>query len=141
MNETGVDFFLDLHGDPRAEWVFTSGMEGVPRYDEWCAALRAAAAPVPPHSRELADGPQLLPRSLPPPAAACTPPTNPAHTHCPAPCRLAGVEEGFKAALVEADPDYLPAPGYPVDKPGEADLRIASYQVGGRAVLIRAGLG
>lgn len=47
MNETGVDFHLDLHGDPRAEWVFTSGLEGVPGYDVRCAWYRVEL-PVPP---------------------------------------------------------------------------------------------
>lgn len=65
---------------------------------------------------------------MPPPSTRHPRPTS---LRC-APRRLAALEAAFKAVFVEADPDYLPAPGYPVDKPGEADLRIASYQVADR---------
>lgn len=52
MRETGVDLFLDIHGDEAIPFVFVAGTEGVPSYDERIAALEtqfkqafAAASP------------------------------------------------------------------------------------------------
>lgn len=52
MRETGVDLFLDIHGDEAIPFVFVAGTEGVPSYDARIAALEtqfkqafAAASP------------------------------------------------------------------------------------------------
>ncbi|MBP6346287.1 M14-type cytosolic carboxypeptidase [Neisseriaceae bacterium CLB008] len=39
MHETGVDLFLDIHGDEAIPYVFVAGTEGVPSYDERIAGL------------------------------------------------------------------------------------------------------
>ncbi|MCP9758596.1 hypothetical protein EGI20_04600 [Aquitalea sp. S1-19] len=39
MLETGVDLFLDIHGDEALPYVFAAGSEGVPSYDERIARL------------------------------------------------------------------------------------------------------
>lgn len=39
MLETGVDLFLDIHGDETIPFVFVAGTEGVPSYDGRIAAL------------------------------------------------------------------------------------------------------
>lgn len=39
MLETGVDLFLDIHGDEAIPYVFVAGTEGVPSYNERIAAL------------------------------------------------------------------------------------------------------
>ncbi|MDO5640316.1 MAG: M14-type cytosolic carboxypeptidase [Neisseria sp.] len=39
MLETGVDLFLDIHGDEAIPYVFVAGSEGVPSYHERTAAL------------------------------------------------------------------------------------------------------
>ncbi|OSI08204.1 carboxypeptidase [Neisseria animaloris] len=39
MRETGVDLFLDIHGDEAIPFVFVAGTEGVPSYDERIASL------------------------------------------------------------------------------------------------------
>lgn len=41
MEETGVDLFLDIHGDEALPYIFLSGAEGVPGYNEKTAALAA----------------------------------------------------------------------------------------------------
>ena len=41
MQETGVDLFLDIHGDEAIPYVFVAGTEGVPGYGERIAALEA----------------------------------------------------------------------------------------------------
>ena len=33
MHETGVDLFLDIHGDESIPYVFVAGTEGVPNYN------------------------------------------------------------------------------------------------------------
>ncbi len=52
MHETGVDLFLDIHGDEEIPFVFLAGSEGVPAYDARIAELEnrfktafAAASP------------------------------------------------------------------------------------------------
>ncbi|MDO5059066.1 MAG: M14-type cytosolic carboxypeptidase [Neisseria sp.] len=52
MLETGVDLFLDIHGDETIPYVFVAGTEGVPSYNERIAELQtlfknafAAASP------------------------------------------------------------------------------------------------
>lgn len=42
MHETGVDMFLDIHGDEELPYVFVAGTEGVPSYNERIAALESA---------------------------------------------------------------------------------------------------
>jgi murein tripeptide amidase MpaA len=42
MLETGVDLFLDIHGDEAIPYVFVAGTEGVPSYNERIAALETA---------------------------------------------------------------------------------------------------
>lgn len=39
MERTGVDLFLDVHGDERNPWCFLAGCEGNPSYDERLRAL------------------------------------------------------------------------------------------------------
>ncbi|MEQ6289452.1 M14-type cytosolic carboxypeptidase [Vogesella sp. GCM10023246] len=39
MQETGVDLFLDIHGDETIPYIFVAGTEGVPSYDERIARL------------------------------------------------------------------------------------------------------
>lgn len=39
MHETGVDVFLDIHGDETIPYVFAAGTEGVPNYSPRIAAL------------------------------------------------------------------------------------------------------
>ncbi|SCK30374.1 M14-type cytosolic carboxypeptidase [Vogesella sp. LIG4] len=39
MLETGVDLFLDIHGDETIPYIFVAGTEGVPSYDERMAKL------------------------------------------------------------------------------------------------------
>ena len=41
MRATGVDLFLDIHGDEAIPYVFVAGTEGVPAYNERIAALGA----------------------------------------------------------------------------------------------------
>ncbi len=41
MRETGVDLFLDIHGDEAIPYVFVAGTEGVPSYNERIASLEA----------------------------------------------------------------------------------------------------
>ena len=41
MLETGVDLFLDIHGDEGLPFVFVAGTEGVPNYNPRIAALEA----------------------------------------------------------------------------------------------------
>ena len=41
MQETGVDLFLDVHGDEDIPYVFFAGTEGVPSYDERIRQLEA----------------------------------------------------------------------------------------------------
>ena len=42
MQETGVDLFLDIHGEEALPYVFAAGCEGNPSYDTRLAALEAA---------------------------------------------------------------------------------------------------
>ena len=42
MQATGVDLFLDVHGDERNPYCFLAGCEGNPRYTERLAALEDA---------------------------------------------------------------------------------------------------
>ena len=42
MHETGVDLFLDIHGEEALPYVFAAGCEGNPSYDARLAALEAA---------------------------------------------------------------------------------------------------
>jgi len=41
MQETGVDMFLDIHGDEELPYNFVAGCEGIPSYDKDHAALEA----------------------------------------------------------------------------------------------------
>ncbi|UOO83236.1 M14-type cytosolic carboxypeptidase [Uruburuella testudinis] len=41
MQETGVDLFLDIHGDEAIPYVFVAGTEGVPSYNPHIAALES----------------------------------------------------------------------------------------------------
>ncbi|MDF4767196.1 carboxypeptidase family protein, partial [Vibrio parahaemolyticus] len=42
MLETGVDMFLDIHGDEAIPYNFVAGSEGIPSYDENLAALETS---------------------------------------------------------------------------------------------------
>ncbi|GAL06301.1 zinc carboxypeptidase domain protein [Photobacterium aphoticum] len=42
MLQTGVDMFLDIHGDEAIPYNFVAGSEGVPTYDERMAGLENA---------------------------------------------------------------------------------------------------
>ncbi|QEY25874.1 M14 family metallopeptidase [Neisseria zalophi] len=78
MQETGVDLFLDIHGDEAIPFVFAAGTEGVPSYNE----------------------------------------------------RMAALETQFKTAFLAASPDFQDVHGYDKDKPGEANLSMATAWVG-----------
>lgn len=78
MHETGVDLFLDIHGDETIPYVFAAGTEGVPSFN--------------PHIAEL--------------------------------------QSRFKTAFETASPDFQDKYGYPVDKPNQADLSMATHYVG-----------
>lgn len=39
IHETGVDLFLDIHGDEEIPFVFAAGTEGIPNYDDYIAQL------------------------------------------------------------------------------------------------------
>lgn len=78
MLTTGVDLFLDVHGDEALPFNFVSGCEGIPSYDQ----------------------------------------------------RLESLEEKFKSILLAITPDFQDEKGYPKDKPGNANLTLASNWVG-----------
>jgi len=78
MLTTGVDLFLDVHGDEALPVNFVSGCEGIPSYDE----------------------------------------------------RLKSLEDKFKSILLTITPDFQDTKGYPKDKPGKANLTLASNWVG-----------
>ena len=78
MRKTGVDMYLDLHGDEALPYNFVAGTEGNPGYTD----------------------------------------------------RIATLEKTFKSALLALTPEFQDEYGYPKDKPGEADLRIACNAVG-----------
>ncbi len=78
MTETGVDMYLDIHGDEALPYNFVAGSEGIPCYSE----------------------------------------------------RMKHLEDTFKAALLSATPEFQDEFGYLKDKPGEANLTVASNAVG-----------
>jgi murein tripeptide amidase MpaA len=78
MQATGVDGFLDIHGDEGLPYVFTDGNERL-------------------------------------------------ENHTP---RMAALEQGFKAGLQFANPDFQTVEGYPADKETKTNLTIASKWVG-----------
>ncbi|MEC7689904.1 MAG: M14-type cytosolic carboxypeptidase [Pseudomonadota bacterium] len=78
MTDTGVDMYLDIHGDEALPYNFVAGSEGIPCYS----------------------------------------------------ARLKDLEDTFKAALLSATPEFQDEYGYPKDKPGEANLTVASNAVG-----------
>lgn len=78
MTNSGVDMYLDIHGDEALPYNFVAGSEGIPCYSE----------------------------------------------------RLKDLEDTFKAALLTATPEFQDEFGYPKDKPGEANLTVASNAVG-----------
>lgn len=77
MRQTGVDFFLDVHGDEALPYNFISGAEGTPTWNETAAAR----------------------------------------------------QQRYLDALLTASPDFQTKYGYPVAKPGEANLTMASNWV------------
>ncbi|PSV25704.1 M14 family metallopeptidase [Photobacterium kishitanii] len=78
MIATGVDMFLDIHGDEAIPFNFVAGSEGIPSYD----------------------------------------------------ARLENLENKFKQALLTVTPEFQDEHGYGKDKPGEANLTVASNWVG-----------
>ena len=78
MLETGVDLFLDIHGDEALPYVFVAGCEGNPIYS----------------------------------------------------LRLAGLEQLFKQAFMQASPDFQIEQGYALDAPGQGNLTMATNWVG-----------
>lgn len=78
MLETGVDLFLDIHGDEALPYVFVAGCEGNPNYSP----------------------------------------------------RLAGLEQLFKQAFMQASPDFQIEQGYALDVPGQGNLTMATNWVG-----------
>lgn len=78
MLATGVDMFLDIHGDEAIPFNFVAGSEGIPSYDT----------------------------------------------------RLENLENKFKQALLTVTPEFQDEHGYGKDKPGEANLTVASNWVG-----------
>ena len=77
MLATGVDMFLDIHGDEAIPFNFVAGSEGIPSYD----------------------------------------------------ARLENLENKFKQALLTVTPEFQDEHGYGKDKPGEANLTVASNWV------------
>ncbi|SJZ93592.1 M14 family metallopeptidase [Photobacterium toruni] len=77
MLATGVDMFLDIHGDEAIPFNFVAGSEGIPSYDS----------------------------------------------------RLENLENKFKQALLTVTPEFQDEHGYGKDKPGEANLTVASNWV------------
>ncbi|MCD9516776.1 M14-type cytosolic carboxypeptidase [Photobacterium carnosum] len=78
MLATGIDMFLDIHGDEAIPFNFIAGSEGIPSYD----------------------------------------------------ARLENLENKFKQALLTVTPEFQDEHGYGKDKPGEANLTVASNWVG-----------
>lgn len=78
MEQTGVDMFLDVHGDEALPYNFVAGCEGNPGYSD----------------------------------------------------RIASLEDQFKNALLAVSPEFQDERGYPKDKPGEANMTVASNAVG-----------
>ena len=78
MLETGIDLFLDAHGDEALPYNFVAGCEGNPGYTQ----------------------------------------------------RLESLENAFKAAWLVSSPDFQDAQGYERDKPGEANMTLATNWVG-----------
>lgn len=78
MLETGVDLFLDIHGDEALPYVFVAGCEGNPNYSP----------------------------------------------------RLAGLEQLFKQAFMQASPDFQIEQCYALDAPGQGNLTMATNWVG-----------
>jgi murein tripeptide amidase MpaA len=78
MQATGIDGFLDIHGDEGLPYVFTDGNERLANYSP----------------------------------------------------RMAALEQGFKAALQFANPDFQSVHGYSADKETKVNLTIASKWVG-----------
>ena len=78
MHDTGVDLFIDLHGDEEIPYVFLVTNEGIPGYSH----------------------------------------------------RLQQLEQQFKAQLLRSCADFQTTYGYPLDKPGQANMTMASCAVG-----------
>lgn len=78
MLQTGVDLFLDVHGDEALPYNFVAGCEGNANYDQ----------------------------------------------------RLAQLENAFKQALMMATPEFQDVHGYDKDKPGEANMTVATNAIG-----------
>ncbi|MCC2615430.1 hypothetical protein LJ739_04150 [Aestuariibacter halophilus] len=78
MAKTGVDMYLDVHGDEALPYNFVAGSEGNPGYS----------------------------------------------------ARIQSLEERFKQALINTTPEFQDEHGYPKDKPGEANMTVASNAVG-----------
>ena len=80
MQETGVDMFLDVHGDEALPYNFVAGSEGNPGYSD----------------------------------------------------RIKNLEDAFKQALMAVSPEFQDDFGYSKDKPGEANMTVATNAVGER---------
>lgn len=78
MEQTGVDLFLDIHGDEAIPYNFLAGSNGVPSFH---------------------DG-------------------------------LAQLQKVFTQAFLQSSPDFQTQEGYPLDKPGEANLTLGCHWVG-----------
>jgi len=77
MNQVGVDFCLDVHGDESLPFNFIAGAEGVPNWNE----------------------------------------------------RLLELQNRYKENLQRLSPDFQTTKGYPVNKPGEANLKICTNYI------------
>ncbi len=80
MDETGVDFCLDVHGDEALPYNFIAAAEGIP---SWTG-------------------------------------------------RLQQLSENYREALMKVSPDFQTTVGYPVDKPGEANMTVCSNALADR---------
>jgi murein tripeptide amidase MpaA len=80
MDQTGVAFCLDVHGDEALPYNFISAAEGIPGWSP----------------------------------------------------RLNGLTEDFKEAYEQANPDFQRVHGYPLTRPGEANMTMCSNQVAQR---------
>jgi murein tripeptide amidase MpaA len=80
MDETGVNFCIDVHGDEAIPHVFLAGFEGIPAITE---------------------------------------------------AQLAGFQR-YRAVLARRTPDFQTRHGYPVARPGQANLAMATNQIAER---------
>ena len=80
MDKTGVDLFLDIHGDENLPYNFVAGSEGTPTYNK----------------------------------------------------HISATEKIFKESFLKATKEFQTKVGYPINKPGEGNMKIATNAVAHR---------